>query len=79
MVNIASAFAGIGGKDKVKRWNKNKYIEVERPDAIRYYNDYMGGVDLMDRLVSYYLMTFRNKRWSTRVILHLFAMSVANA
>ena len=38
----------------------------------------MGGVDLMDRLISYYPMTFRTKRCPKRVILHLFIMSVAN-
>ena len=70
MVNIASTFVGIGDKDKAKRWNKKgkKYIEVDGPEGIRYYNDYMGSVDLMDRLISYYAMTFRTKRWPTRVI-----------
>ena len=64
MVNIAFTFVGIGGKNKVKRWNKKekKYIKVDGPEAIRYQNDYMGGVDLMDRLISYYPTTFRIKR-----------------
>ena len=41
MVNIASTSVGIGDEDKVKRWNKKekKYIEIDRPEAIRYYND----------------------------------------
>ena len=45
MVRIASTFVGNGDKDKVKRWSKKekKYIEVDRPQASRYYNDYMGG------------------------------------
>ena len=78
MVNIASTFVGIGDKDKVKRWNKKekRYIEVE---TIRYYNNYMGGTNRMDRLISYYPLTFRTKRWPTRVIMHLFTMSVAKA
>ena len=80
MVNVASTFAGIGDKDNVKCWNKQekKYIEVDRRETIRYYNDYIGGVDLMDRLISYYPMTFRTKRWPTRVIFHLFTMNVTN-
>ena len=39
----------------------------------------MGGLDLMDRLISYYPMRFRTKRWPTRVIFNLFTMSLANA
>ena len=79
-VNIASTFVRIGDKYKVKRWNKKKkkYVEVDRPEAIRYYNNYMGGVDLMDCLISYYPMTFRTKQWPTRSILQLFTMRVAN-
>ena len=81
MVNIAFTFVGNGDKDKVKCWNKKekKYIEIDRPETIRYYNDYVGGLDLIDYLISYYPMTFRTKRWPTRVILDLFTMSVANA
>ena len=39
----------------------------------------MGGVDLRDRLISYYSMMFRTKRWPTRVIFHLLSMSVVNS
>ena len=39
----------------------------------------MGGDELMDRLISYYPMTLRTKRWPTRVILHVLTMNVANA
>ena len=54
MVNVASTFVGIGNIDKVQRWSKKEkaYIEVDRPEAIKFYNDFMGGVDLMDRLIS---------------------------
>ena len=33
----------------------------------------------MDRLISYYSMTFRMKPWQTRVILHLLSMSVVHS
>ena len=81
VVNVASTFVGIGNMDKVKRWRKKDkaYIDVDRPEIINYYNDFMGGVDLMDRLISYYSMAFRTKRWQTRVILHLLSMSVVNS
>ena len=81
VVNVASTFVGMGNIDKVKRWSKKDkaYIDVDRPEIIKYYNNFMGGVDLMDRLISYYSMTFRTKRWPTRVILHLLSMSVVNS
>ena len=55
------------------------YIDVDCPEIINYYNNFMGRVDLMDHLISYYSMTFRAKRWLTRVILHLLSMSVVNS
>ena len=81
VVNVVFTFYGMGNIGKVKRWRKkNKaYIDVDRPEIIKYYNDFMGRVDLMGRLISYYSMTFRTKRWPTRVILHLLSMSVVNS
>ena len=76
-VNVASTFVGIGKIDAVKRWSAKEktFIEVNRPEAIKEYNDYMGGVDKMDFLISLYPMIFRTKRWPTRIILHLVSMS----
>ena len=81
VVNVVFTFFGMGNIGKVKRWRKkNKaYIDVDRPEIIKYYNDFMGRVDLMGRLISYYSMTFRTKRWSTRVILYLLSMSLVNS
>ena len=54
VVNVASAFVGMGNIGKVKRWSKKDkaYIDVDHLERIKYYNDFMGGVDLMDRLIS---------------------------
>ena len=64
VVNVASTFVGMGNIDKVKRWSKmdKAYIDIDCPEIIKYYNDFIRGVDLMDRLISYYSMTFRTKR-----------------
>ena len=81
VVNVVFTFFGMGNIGKVKRWRKkNKaYIDVDRPEIIKYYNDFMGRVDLMGRLISYYSMTFRTKRWPTRVILYLLSRSLVNS
>ena len=79
-VNVASTFVGIGTVEKVRQWNKKdkEFIEVDRPEAIKVYNDYMGGVD-MDFLISLYPMNSRTKRWPTRVIMHLLSLGMVNA
>ena len=72
----------MGNIDKAKRWSKKykAYIDVDCPEIIKYYNNFMGRrVDLIDRLIYYYFMTFRAKQWPTRVILHLLSMSVVNS
>ena len=67
--------------EKVRRWNKKDkvFIEVDRPEAIKVYNDYIGSVDKMDFLISLYPMNSRTKRWPTRVIMHLLSLSMVNA
>ena len=80
MVKMASTFSGIGTLGTTKRWSKTgkSYTEVDQPEAIKYYNDFMGGVDFKDCLTSYYPMTFRRKRWPTKVIIHLLSLSAVN-
>ncbi|KAG5879743.1 hypothetical protein JTB14_021492 [Gonioctena quinquepunctata] len=72
-VCLASNYVGKGEEDVVKRWDKNhsKYIEVTRPEIIHDYNHGMGGVDLMDHLMSYYRIFIRSKKWPPRVIMHM--------
>ena len=64
VVSVASSFVGMGNINNVKQWSKKDkaYIDVDRPEIIKCYNDFIGGVDLMDRFISYYSMTFRTKR-----------------
>ena len=80
-VNVTSTFVGIGATDLVNRWSTKEktFVPVDQPGAIKVYNDFMGGVDKMDFLISLYPMVFRTKKWSTRVILHLVSLSLVNA
>ncbi|KAH9372612.1 hypothetical protein HPB48_013551 [Haemaphysalis longicornis] len=51
-------------EDTCRRWSckENKYIDVPRPYIIAMYNFNMGGVDLADRMISYYRIKAPNKQ-----------------
>lgn len=80
-VYMASNFIGKGSEDKVRRWEKktSEYIEVNRPQVIREYNHGMGGVDLLDQLISQYRIFIRSKKWTLRVIMHFVDFALASS
>ena len=67
--------------DSIRRWSKkeHKIVEVHRPDAVKQYNASMGGVDLVDRMVSIYRVSVRTCKWLVRMILHFFDCALKNA
>ena len=59
---------------KVQRWVKGKgQVQVSQPNVIKAYNEGMGGVDMMDRLLESYLPATTIKKWW----LSLFVTSLA--
>ncbi|KAF0299728.1 PiggyBac transposable element-derived protein 3 [Amphibalanus amphitrite] len=79
-VILASNHEGIYPEDECRRWSKRdrKFIAVSRPAVVRLYNRSMGGVDLLDRMVSYYRTSARTKKWTVRVILHMLDVTATN-
>ena len=79
-VVLASNHEGIHPEDECKRWSKKdrKFISVSRPAVVRLYNKSMGGVDLLDRMVSYYRTSTRTKKWTVRVMLHMLDVAATN-
>lgn len=77
----ASSEFGAQPNNSCKRWSKedHAYIEVPRPAVIKQYNDKMGGVDLSDRMISYYRVGARTRKWTIRTILHMVDLSLVNA
>lgn len=52
--------------------------EKKKPDAIHYYNQTMGGSDVLDQLVGYYSCRRTTNRWTMRVFHYLMDVVTAN-
>ena len=80
-VLLASSSLQIEPLDECRRWSKkdSKYVQVPRPYIVNKYNECMGGIDLIDRMISYYRMGARSKKWTVKTIFHLFDLAIANS
>lgn len=80
-VHLASSIFEAQPEKECKRWSKTdqKYIEIKQPDLIKKYNSYMGGVDLLDRVIGMYAMRSRTNKWTIRAIYHFVDFAVAAA
>jgi len=54
-------------------------MNVDRPAVIQQYNLLIGGVDLSDRMMSYYRMDARTCKWTVRTIFHFVHLDIVNA
>lgn len=79
-VTVASTFTGASPLHDVRRWDKkeSKYVLVPCPDTVARYNKSMGGVDLCDRIISYYRIAMRTKKWPVRVFWHFVDLVISN-
>lgn len=80
-VLLASTGSGATPTHHVRRWDKkNKtYVDVEQPKTIHNYNMSMGGVDLSDRMISFYRISTRTKKWPVRVLFHFIDLAIVNS
>lgn len=54
-------------------------IDVPLPSAIKQYNQFMGGVDLSDKLIGYHPVLRQTKRYWKTLMYHLVEIAAANA
>lgn len=80
-VSLASNYIGVGTPDTAQRFDKatQRKIAIERPEIVRDYNSNMGGVDLMNQMISYYRIYIRSKKWTLRMITHFIDFSIVNS
>ena len=78
---MLSSCMGKQPEGTVRRWSKvdKKFVDIKCPAVIMKYNQKMGGVDMSDRMLSYYRIKARTKKWTVRTILHLFDLAVVNS
>ncbi|XP_070392602.1 piggyBac transposable element-derived protein 3-like [Dermacentor albipictus] len=76
---LSTAF-GIAPEGSFQRWCKDqkKKVKMQQPDAIAKYNKNMGRVDLINHFVSYYHISMRMKKWTTRVFAQFLDMACCN-
>jgi hypothetical protein len=60
-------------------WHNKKRIDVPEPSIIRSYNKGMGGVHVLDRLLSSYRPQLRSKKWWWNLFASVLNMAVVSA
>ncbi|XP_037048078.1 piggyBac transposable element-derived protein 3-like [Bradysia coprophila] len=80
-VALASNYVGVGTPDKAYRFDKNsnQKISIDRPEIVQKYNMNMGGVDLMNQMISYYRIFIRSKKWTLRMVSHFIDFSIVQS
>lgn len=81
LVHTISTYAGAIPEDKAKRFDRKSRttIEITRPYVISEYNRFMGGVDIMDRMIAHYPHGFKNRKWYLRIFFHFLNISIINS
>lgn len=81
VVKVASSYVGEVQTDKVKKHDRKTKtnIEVTRPQSINIYNKHMGGVDMMDSMISRYRISIRTKKWHMKCFYHLLDIILVNS
>ncbi|XP_065658818.1 piggyBac transposable element-derived protein 2-like [Hydra vulgaris] len=72
-VQLTSNFIGVEPLSTIKRGSKTKrdQTNVPCPQIVKSYNESMGGVDLVDMLISLYRIKVGTRRWYIKIFWHL--------
>lgn len=80
-VTLLSTFVGAEPVLTAPRWSQKEKErrDIPCPSVIGAYNKHMGGVDLLDSLISLYRAHLRSKKWYFRIFLHILDLTAVNA
>jgi len=78
-VHVISNYLNITNNTVERRDKQGKKIKTNCPGLISDYNQYMGGVNHMDQLISMYQRDRKSKRYWLRIYFYLFEMCLLNA
>ncbi|XP_049905131.1 zinc finger MYM-type protein 2 isoform X1 [Epinephelus moara] len=78
---MLSAVHGEQPGDTRQQWSKKdkRHVTVTRPSIVCEYNSKMAGVNLVDRMMNYYQMSVRTKKWTIRMLMHFTDLALANS
>lgn len=74
-VLVIPSFIGEQPLGECERFDKNlkKTTDILRPESVRVYNDYMGGVDKSDNMLALYQSKYRSRKWYHRINFHIIS------
>jgi DNA excision repair protein ERCC-6 len=80
-VHLISSYKNQEPIEIVRRWSvaAKQHVNVPRPEIVKEYNTFMGGVDLHDMLVQLYRTNIKGRRFYFRIIFHLINMACVSA
>lgn len=80
-IYFATSAHGVHPIENCRRWSKKdaRHIEIPRPNVVKRYNESMGGVDLLDRVIGKYGMRNRTEKWTVRVLYHFLDFAIASS
>lgn len=80
IVTCASDFVGTEPIETVRRRSKEELnLMIPAPAMIKFYNSYMGGVDLVDSMIARHKILLKSKKWYIRIFHHLLDLTMCNA
>lgn len=80
-VLLASTFASGEPVGSVKRWDKIRQskIDVPCPSMVLLYNNFMGGVDLLESLIALYRISLHSKKYYHRLFFYFLDLTVVTS
>ena len=75
-VTLLSPYAAIEPITNIQQFqrNANRHVQVDCSSIVRTYNQFMGGVDLLDSLLALYRIPVRSKKLYHRLIFHFIGL-----